>query len=128
MNKFSIFKLVLMFILIYQNSLEAQDFSQAFRTGNFRVISSSFNNNIELNILGNEGFYSKMQAEQILKDFMSKNTPVNYAQKHQGVAKDGSQYQIGILETQNGVFRTYIYLQKLGENQVIKELRIEKNL
>lgn len=104
----------------------AQDFPQALKTGNFRVLASSFNANVELNFLGNEGFYSKAQAEQILKDFMHKNVPSAYSPKHQGVSKDGSQYIIGVLETNTGLFRTYIYMQKVGEVQFIKEIRIER--
>ena len=125
-------KYLLHFFLIASISLVtsvisvAQDFPQALRTGNFRAIASSFNANVELNFLGNEGFYSKAQAEQILKDFMQKNVPSAYSPKHQGVSKDGSQYIIGVLETNTGLFRTYIYMQKVGEVQFIKEIRIER--
>jgi hypothetical protein len=112
--------------LFFSSNIFAQDYPQALRTGNFRVLASSFNANVELNFLGNEGFYSKAQAEQILKDFMQRNVPSAYSPKHQGVSKDGSQYIIGVLETSTGLFRTYIYMQKVGEVQYIKEMRIEK--
>jgi hypothetical protein len=120
------FILISSFTLLTTSLVFAQDFPQALRTGNFRVLSSSFNANVELNFLGNEGFYSKAQAEQILKDFMQKNIPSAYFPKHQGVSKDGSQYIIGVLETNTGLFRTYIYMQKVGEVQFIKEMRIER--
>ena len=120
------FILISSFNIITTTFVVGQDFPQALRTGNFRVLSSSFNANVELNFLGNEGFYSKAQAEQILKDFMQKNIPSAYLPKHQGVSKDGSQYIIGVLETNTGLFRTYIYMQKVGEVQFIKEMRIER--
>lgn len=106
--------------------LKAQDFPSALKTGNYKTLASSFNANVELNFLGNEGFYSKAQAEQILKDFLQRNTPTNYSAKHQGVSKDGSQYLIGVLETSSGLFRTYLYMQKVGDVQFIKEMRIER--
>jgi hypothetical protein len=120
------FLLITSVSLFFNSVIFAQDFPQALRTGNFRVLASSFNANVELNFLGNEGFYSKAQAEQILKDFMQRNIPSAYSPKHQGVSKDGSQYIIGVLETSTGLFRTYIYMQKVGDVQFIKEMRIEK--
>ena len=126
MKSLKIFITVSAIILLSFTKIFAQDFPQALRTGNFRVLSSSFNANVELNFLGNEGFYSKAQAEQNLKDFMQKNIPSAYTPKHQGVSKDGSQYIIGVLETSTGLFRSYIYMQKVGEVQFIKEMRIER--
>lgn len=117
---------ILVSILFSFSGLSAQDFQQAFRTGNYRLFASSFNANVELNLIGNEGYYSKTQAEQILKDFIIRHPPQNYIQRHAGLSRDGNQYQIGTLQTSVGKFRTYLFLQKIGEATFIKELRIER--
>ncbi len=104
----------------------AQDINAALRSGNFKVISSLFNASVELNLPGNEGLYSKAQAELILKDFFQKNIPKNFTAKHGGESKDGAKFNIGNLETSTGNFRTYFFLKKEGDVLMIKELRIEK--
>ncbi len=103
-----------------------QEINNAIRSGNYSRISAFFKESVELNLPGNEGLYSKAQAELILKDFFAKNVPKNFIPKHGGESKDGSKFTIGTLETTNGNFRTYFFLKKEGETLIIKELRIEK--
>ena len=101
------------------------DIITAIKSGNYRTIASFFNANVELDLPGNEGIYSKVQAESILKDFFAKNTPKNYTSKHDGQSNEGSQYNIGILETSGGKYRTYFLLKKQADGLKIKEFRIE---
>jgi len=101
------------------------EIASAVKSGNSKQLASFFYSNIELNIPGNEGIYSKAQAELILKDFFSKNQPKNFTIMHQGASKDGNKYTIGNLETGTGNYRTYFFLKKVGENFQIKELRVE---
>jgi hypothetical protein len=102
------------------------DINSSMKSGNFKTIASYFNSSVELNIPGADGLYSKAQAELLMKDFFSKNTPKNFTVKHDGVSQDGSKYSIGSLETSMGSYRTYYYLKNSGVNFLIKELRIEK--
>jgi hypothetical protein len=101
------------------------DIAAAIKAGNYKTIAGYFNANVELNMPGNEGMYSKAQAESILKDFFSKNSPKNYTPKHDGQSNDGSQYSIGVLETSGGTYRTYFFLKKQPDGFKIKEFRIE---
>lgn len=103
------------------------DLNTSMKSGNFKTIASYFNASVELNIPGADGLYSKAQAELLLKDFFTKNTPRNYNVKHDGVSQDGSKYSIGALETSNGVYRTYYYLKNNNGSFLIKEFRIEKD-
>ncbi|CAG0981475.1 hypothetical protein FLAV_01793 [Flavobacteriales bacterium] len=100
-------------------------FSNAFKTGNAKEISKYFGNSVDLNIPGSEGVYSKAQAEQILKDFFTKNTTKSYSSLHNGTSKD-SHYAIGSLITAKGTFRTYVLYKKEGANITIQELRLEQ--
>ncbi|NUM50696.1 MAG: DUF4783 domain-containing protein [Flavobacteriales bacterium] len=100
-------------------------FSTAFKTGNAKEIAKYFGNSVDLNIPGSEGVYSKAQAEQILKDFFTKNTTKSYNSLHNGTSKD-SHYAIGSLITAKGTFRTYVLYKKEGANITIQELRLEQ--
>jgi hypothetical protein len=103
------------------------DINSSMKSGNYKTIASYFNTSVELNIPGADGLYSKAQAELLMKEFFTKNTPKNFTVKHDGVSQDGSKYSIGTLETSSGSYRTYYYLKNNSGTFLIKELRIEKD-
>ena len=103
------------------------DISNAIQSGNSTVIAGYFNTTVDLTILAQEEVYSKTQAEIILKDFFSKNTPKTFSILHKGTSKEGSMYGIGsLLTNQGGSFRVYFYLKQIGGKSYIQELRFEK--
>lgn len=105
------------------------DISIAIRSGNAKQLGSFFNTTVDLTIKNQEDVYGKAQAELILKDFFSKNTPSNFSVKHQGTSKEGSKYVIGnLLTTQGGNFRTYYLLRMINGKFYIQELRFEEEL
>lgn len=97
----------------------------AIKTGNAKELAKYFNQNIELVILAEENVYSKTQAELILKDFFSKNTPTEFTILHQG-GKEGAQYAIGSVKTSTGNFRIYFLLKFKNDQPYIHQLKIEK--
>jgi hypothetical protein len=103
------------------------DISNAIKSGNSAVISDYFGNTVDLTILSKEDVYSKTQAQLILKDFFSKNTPKTFSILHKGTSKDGATYAIGsMLTIQGGSFRTYFYIKQVASKNIIQEFRIEK--
>jgi hypothetical protein len=121
--------LSLLFILICSTCFAgiSDDIENALKTGKASSLAQNFNTTINLNIPGNEGTYSKAQAELILKDFFSKNPVKTYTTIHQGESKDGAKYSIGNLITKNASYRTYCYTKQVGDKFCIKELRIEND-
>jgi hypothetical protein len=116
------------FLLISFSVLFAQteeNITAALKTGNSKEIAKYFGANVNLKILNQEDIYSKNQAELILKDFFTKNTIKNYIPKHNGTSKNGAQYTIGVLSTNNGNFRVYYFLKKNTDGIQIQEFRIE---
>jgi hypothetical protein len=103
------------------------DVSNALRSGDAKSISRFFGNTVDLTIVNQEEVYSKIQAEQILKDFFSKNAPRSFTVIHKGESKEGAYYAIGTFVTAQGVtYRTYFYLKQQGGTTVIQELRFMK--
>jgi len=96
----------------------------SLKTGNSKELSKYFNTNIDLTVLEKQDIYSKTQAEIILKEFFSKNTPSNFTVIHQG-GKEGSQYVIGNLTTSTGAFRVTLALKSQDTNLLIQQIRIE---
>lgn len=126
MKKF-VFTILLAIGLIpaYSQTDNSEGITTALKSGNAKEISKYFNSTINLKILTKEDVYSKAQAEIILKDFFSKNTPKGYTAKHTGTSKNGAQYTIGQLSTSSGNFRTYYFVKKTGDTYLIQEFRIE---
>jgi hypothetical protein len=123
--------ILIMSVLLSTVLFAAQDlFEQlgsAIRSGDARTIAHYFNGNVDLTIVNQEEVYSKAQAEMVLKDFFSKNTPKNFSIIHQGVSKEGNKYAIGTLTTTQGSnFRTYFFVKESGGSAFIQELRFEK--
>lgn len=102
------------------------DISNALRSGDAKQVSTFFGNTLDLTIGEQEDVYSKAQAELILRDFFSKNTPKSFAVMHKGSSKEGTLYAIGTLVTSAGKsFRTSFYLKSNAGKYILQELRIE---
>jgi hypothetical protein len=100
----------------------------SIRSGSARDVAKYMNSNVDLTILNQEEVYSKAQAEVVLRDFFSKNTPKSFTIIHQGASKEGAKYAIGNLITDQGTnFRVYIFLKQTSGNLLIHELRFEKS-
>lgn len=97
----------------------------SLQTGNAKVLSGYFNDNVELVVLDNDNVYSKAQAKQIVNNFFNSFTPESFNVIHQG-GKEGSKYVIGNLKTNNGNFRIYFLLKNNNGKDYIHQLRIEK--
>ncbi len=110
-------------------SLFAEDLNDKIarnmKEGNATELSHSFNNSIELSIMGKEETYSKIQAEMIIKDFFSKNQPSNFTITRKGVSDQTTRFINGKLETGTGIFKVHILMKSNSGSFLITELRIE---
>lgn len=103
------------------------DIGNAIRSGDARSVARYFSTTVDLTILQQEEVYSKAQAEQVLRDFFSKNTPRTFELIHKGVSKEGAKYAIGTLVTAQGTqYRTYFFVKQTSTGEFIQELRFEK--
>jgi len=114
--------------LVLNNSGDIiNEVSAAIKSGNASNVSKYFNPTLDLTVPGNEGTYSKAQANMILKDFFSKNSPKSFLINHQGASNDGSLYAIGTYTSNLGAYRTYFLLKKTGTTYLIQKLEFEAN-
>ncbi|HKJ79474.1 MAG TPA: DUF4783 domain-containing protein [Prolixibacteraceae bacterium] len=97
----------------------------SLKSGNAKVLSDYFNQNVELVVLDNDNVYSKAQAQQIVGNFFNSHTPNGFSVIHNG-GKEGAKYVIGNLTTNNGTFRVYFLLKQNQGKDYIHQLRIEK--
>jgi len=120
--------LILFTHIFYPSALQGDivdTLSGLFKSANSKEISKNFSSSVELTINEEEDVYPKAQAEQIIREFFTKNPPVSSAVVH--LINTNPNYRFGILAmgTKNGKFRVAITLKKTGNTFFITELRIE---
>jgi hypothetical protein len=101
------------------------DLNGQFRAANSKDIATNFSGSVDLIIIDEEDVYSKAQAEQILRSFFSKYTPVKSTIIHRLNTNPNFRYGALSLVTKNGSFRVSITLKKNGSAFFITELKIE---
>lgn len=128
-----IFSLVLFcgVLAVSGNALQEKipnDILVALETGNAKLLSGYFNQNVELVVMDNDNVYSKSQAQQIVNNFFSSFSPVEknaFTVIHDG-GKTDAKYVIGKFKSEKGEFRVYFLLKKNSDKEYIHQLRIEK--
>lgn len=98
---------------------------KAIRSGNSAEVSKYFDNTVEITLPEKSNSYSKSQAELVLRDFFATNGVKDFEVLHKSDTP-GSQYCIGNLQTNNGTFRTTIFMKEKGDKELVQELRFEK--
>lgn len=112
---------------IPQNATDViKNVSVALQNGDSQELSKYFTKTIELELLGDENFYSISQAEILLKDFFEKNKPTKFTINHQAV-KETSSFAIGTLSVKSGNLRVSFFMKTENNQTLIHQLRIEVN-
>jgi hypothetical protein len=123
-------KKLLLFVIIAGlfSSFTAISFTEildAIKSGDAKEIAKYFDNTVEITFSEKGNSYSKRQGELVLHDFFKLNSVKNFEVIHKS-ENASSQYCIGNLITNNGLFRTTIYMKQKGGKEVVQEIRFEK--
>ncbi len=96
------------------------------KTNSVKELVKTFASNIELTILSEDNVYSREQAEVILNNFFTKDTPTGIKIIHRVDSNPELRFAVCILNTRNGNFRTSFSLRSSNGNYEVTELRIEE--
>lgn len=108
-----------------QNKVE-NEIIEAIRKGDAKSICQKFDSKVELGVLRNKDYYSKEQAELILKRFFRENPPKAFTIQHQG-GKENNLFYIGIYESESAMYRIYYHLREKENKIIIPLFKIEAN-
>ena len=97
----------------------------ALGRGDASTLAADLMPNVDLTLPEASAFYSKAQAQQMLRKFFDGNAPRGMNVAHQGTNQMGESYYIGNLATAKGDFRVTFFLKKNGDTFLVKQLRIE---
>ena len=106
-------------------SLSFNEVVNAIKSGDAARVSKFFDNTVEITLPEKSNSYSKSQAELVLRNFFASNGVKDFEILHKS-DNSWSQYCIGNLQTNNGTFRTTIFMKQKGDKELVQELRFEK--
>lgn len=112
-------------VLAQDASAVSGDIEDCIKRSDARALSGYFSKRVDLELPGNEGIYSKTQAEVILDSFFGKCKPAEFQVKHHGSSGEGASYTIGKYTCQGKSYRVYYLLKRTGERYLINQLRFE---
>ena len=103
----------------------SQDIISALKSGNAKEVAEYFDNSVEITIGEKNSSTTKKNAEELLRNFFSEAGVKNFQLIHKS-GSTSSQYYIGNLTTNAGIYRTTIFIKEKGKNTLIQEIRFEK--
>ncbi|MCH7397888.1 DUF4783 domain-containing protein [Belliella sp. DSM 107340] len=98
----------------------------SLKNGSSKDLAKFFENGIELNINGNQGEYSKNQAELVIRDFFKKYPPENFEIIHEGFSGDQIKHYIGTYTSLGESYRILLRGKQQEEEFRIYSLEIIK--
>jgi hypothetical protein len=116
--------LVISLFLVSFKSFNIDDIATAMRSGNVDQLSLYLDYRVDITLPDKTDTYSKSQAEMIIRDFFTRNGVRNFQIKQRGETA-GSLFCIGTLQTQNGDYRTSLFIKQKGDKQFLQELRFQ---
>jgi len=100
---------------------------EAFRKENAQAFHHHFHSHVEMSLPGKENRYTREDAIGLMEAFFSVHAVESFSKVHSGSSRGKvSNYYIGQLITDKGVYRVYIYYDVHDNKKDIHELRIEK--
>ena len=118
--------LVSLALVSYRPLYTIDDITYAIRVGNVGELSRYLDSRVDISLPDKSDTYSKIQAEIIIRDFFSTNGVQNFTIKHKANNGGGSEFCVGVLQTRNGDYRTTLFVKQKGDQQLLQEIRFQK--
>jgi hypothetical protein len=102
--------------------------NKSIMAGDAQQLSKYLCSRVEMSVLGNEGYFSKVHAVSILSEFFRNNPPKDFIVKKGGSNSENTRFSIGIYSTSGsgGLFKIYYMVKKENDTEFVYKLTIEK--
>ncbi len=101
------------------------DIATCIKTANTKGLTKYFSSTVSMNLMNDEGVYSRVQAEIILRDFFNKNQPTNVQFIHRLDSNPNLKYVVLNLRTAKETYRVSYRLTNEDNIFKVTEFRIE---
>lgn len=102
-----------------------ESISSALKSGQTFKVSAYFHNKVDILILDEGDYMTKLEAEKMLYDFFYEKKITNFEVLHRGDSNSGLIYVIGKLITNQGNFRVSYYITNDENNAKIQQFFID---
>lgn len=100
----------------------------AMKAGSAKELSRNFSSMVEITLDGNEATsYSNTQAEFVMKNFFSKNSPVDFSVNHNGTSDKGQLYAIGTYASKGDSYTVLIRMKSANGKYLIHSMNFIKD-
>jgi len=100
----------------------------AMKAGSAKDLARNFSNVVEITLDGGEATnYSNTQAEFVMKNFFSKNTPVDFSVNHDGTSEKGQLYAIGTYTSKGSSYTVLIRMKAAGGKYQVHSMSFIKD-
>ncbi|MCC9135736.1 DUF4783 domain-containing protein [Pontibacter silvestris] len=95
----------------------------AIKIGSSKDLARNFSSVVEIALeSGEPTSYSNTQAEFVMKNFFSKNTPVDFSYSHQGASDKGQKYAIGTYTSKTGSYTVLVRMKEADGKHLIQSM------
>ena len=100
----------------------------AMKAGSAKDLAHNFSNVVEITLDGGDATnYSNTQAEFVMKNFFSKNTPLDFSVNHDGTSEKGQLYAIGTYTSKGGSYTVLIRMKSAGGKYQVHSMSFIKD-
>ncbi len=110
---------------LFSTTIYSQDIISALKNGNAKELAQYFDNSVEITIGEQNSSTNKIKGEELLRNFFTTAGVKDFQLIHKS-GSTSSQYYIGNLTTNSGLYRTTVFLKQKEKNTFIQEIRFEK--
>jgi hypothetical protein len=103
-----------------------KDFTTAFSKGDTSPLQNYFKGFVNMNIPGNNGFFSETKAQWLLQDFFKKNKVSGFSLKEEGFA-GVNYYFIGLYHSHQTRWNIYFLFSPGNNGFQIQQIDIEES-
>ena len=101
---------------------------QAMKVGSAKDLARNFGSMVEITLDGGDATsYSSTQAEFVMKNFFSKNAPVDFSVNHNGTSDKGQLYAIGTYTSKGDSYTVLIRMKSSGGKYLIHSMNFIKD-
>ena len=122
--KSTLFFLIFLLSGIFLHAQDIQNVVKAFNSGDATMIRDQFASRVEICMDDQVKHFSSEEAVIHLDRWFDGINPLSFSARHSGGRSGGIQYYIGLLKTENGNFRVFVYFNADKDTYKIDEIRI----
>ncbi len=101
------------------------DITSCIKEADTKELSKFFSSTVSMTLLNDDGVYSRVQAEIILREFFNRNLPTGVSIAHRLDSNPNFRYVVLNLETASDTFRVSYKLTNSDNSFRITEFRVE---